>query len=260
MHLKLEFIFTLPPKQKTEKKRLDVLVTERGLAESRQKAQALILAGQIQVNGQRADKVGAQFLTDSKIETTGQAIPFVSRGGVKLEGALQDFKIDPSGRVCMDVGSSTGGFTDCLLQHGAVKVFAVDVSTDQLDWKLRQNQRVIPVERNARALEFGDVGENVNLITVDLSFISTAKVLPTLVPFLMPGGVLLVLVKPQFELERDDVGRGGIVRDAKLHQKAIDRIKKAAKELGLQIIGVYPSHLTGAGGNQEFFLYARQKD
>jgi 23S rRNA (cytidine1920-2'-O)/16S rRNA (cytidine1409-2'-O)-methyltransferase len=243
----------LKPQKKT---RLDVALVERGLAESRQKAQAMILAGQVLVNGQPANKAGAAVAGDARVELAGAAMPYVSRGGMKLEGALDDFAVNPAGLVCLDVGSSTGGFTDCLLQHGAARVYCVDVSGDQLAWKLRQDARVHVIEKNARYLQPADVPEPVALITVDLSFISTAKVLPALAPLAQAGAQWLILVKPQFELERRDVGKGGIVRDAALHRVAIERVEQAATALGLTLRGVKPSRLPGAEGNQEFFLYA----
>lgn len=178
---------------------------------------------------------------------------------MKLEGALEDFAISPQGLVCLDVGSSTGGFTDCLLQRGAARVFAVDVTIDQLDWKLRQDPRVMTVERNARYLRAEDIAEPPALVTMDVSFISVAKVLPVVVPVAAPGADFLILIKPQFELEKSEIGKGGIVRDAALHQKAIERVQAAATECGLTILGVRPSHLPGTEGNQEFFLHARTR-
>lgn len=244
-------------KQNIQRKmRLDVALVERGLAETRQKAQAMILAGQVLVNGQKAAKAGAAVTASAHIEVVGAAMPYVSRGGRKLEGALEDFGVTPAGLVCLDVGSSTGGFTDCLLQRGAGRVYCVDVSTDQLAWTLRQDARVRIVEKNARFLQPADLPEAVQFVTVDLSFIATAKVLPALVPLAQPGAQWLVLVKPQFELDRRDVGSGGIVRDAALHRKAIERVERAARALGLLVQGVKPSRVPGAEGNQEFFLFA----
>jgi 23S rRNA (cytidine1920-2'-O)/16S rRNA (cytidine1409-2'-O)-methyltransferase len=248
----------VPPRQKPQKKRIDVLLVERGLAETRQRAQALILAGQVQVNRQQAQKAGALVAADASIEVAGETLRYASRGGLKLEGALLDFGIDPDGRVCLDVGSSTGGFTDCLLQQGARRVYAVDVNVDQLAWKLQKDPRVVKVKRNARYLNFDDIGAWVDLATIDLSFISVAKVLSAVRALVKPGGDLLVLVKPQFELDRKDVGKGGIVRDPALHEHAIARVRAAAESLGLRILGVQPSRLPGAGGNREFFLHARR--
>lgn len=245
-------------KQRIEKKRLDVLLTERGLADSRQKAQALILAGEVMLNGQKATKAGTSVREDDRVELLSAGIRYVSRGGLKLEGALQDLGVNAQGRICADVGSSTGGFTDCLLQNGAAKVYAVDVSPEQLDWKLRRDARVVQIECNARNLRPESVPEAVSLVTVDLSFISTAKVLAAVASIVAAGADLLILVKPQFELEREDVGRGGIVTDAALHQKAIARVQAAAENCGLEILRVVASRVTGAEGNQEYFLHARK--
>jgi len=233
-----------------------VLLVERGLAESRQKAQAMILAGEVRISSQRADKPGTMFPQDSAIELTGGAPRYVSRGGLKLDGALEDFGVNPEGKICLDAGCSTGGFTDCLLQHGAARVYAADVTTSQLAWKLRQDARVIPVEANVRFLEPKALAEPPSLVTVDVSFISVAKVLPRLAAAAAPGAQFLILVKPQFELERGNVGRGGIVRDARLHERAIEGVRAAAIAAGLEVHGVHPSRLPGAEGNQEFFLHA----
>lgn len=241
------------------KSRLDVLIAERGLAPSRERAQALLLAGNVLVNGQKMEKPGTQVATDARIEIIGETLRYASRGGLKLEGALEDFGVTPRDKVCLDVGSSTGGFTDCLLQNGAVRVYAVDVSADQLDWKLRKDSRVIAIEYNARYLRSEDIAERAAVITMDVSFISATKVLPAIVPVASAGADFLILIKPQFELEKRDVGKGGIVRDASLHQKAIDRVSAAAAECLFEIIGVRPSRLTGAEGNQEFFLHARAR-
>jgi 23S rRNA (cytidine1920-2'-O)/16S rRNA (cytidine1409-2'-O)-methyltransferase len=246
-------------KTKPQKTRLDVLIVERGLAPSRERAQALLLAGHVRVNGAPMTKAGTQVATDVRIEVVGEALRYASRGGLKLEGALADFGATPEGKVSLDVGSSTGGFTDCLLQHGASKVYAVDVTIDQLDWKLRKDPRVVTVERNARYLQPNDINELADFVTMDVSFISVEKVLPAVVPVAAPLAEFLILIKPQFELEKRDVGKGGIVRDAALHQKAIDRVTAAAAQAGLEIIGVQPSRLPGTEGNQEFFLHARKR-
>lgn len=245
--------------QKPSKTRLDVLVFERGLAPSRERAQALLLAGSILVNGQKGTKPGTQVASDARLEMIGEPQKYVSRGGLKLEGALKDFGVAAEGKVCLDVGSSTGGFTDCLLQRGATRVYAVDVSNDQLDWKLRQNPRVIFVEKNARYLQAGDLAECAQLAVMDVSFISATKVLPALVAALAPGAEMLVLIKPQFELGKKEVGKGGIVKDAALHQKAIESVTNAAASLGFQVLGVKSSRIAGAEGNQEFFLHARAR-
>jgi 23S rRNA (cytidine1920-2'-O)/16S rRNA (cytidine1409-2'-O)-methyltransferase len=241
------------------KSRLDVLIAERGLASSRERAQALLLAGNILVNGQKMEKPGTQVAIDSRIEIIGETLRYASRGGLKLEGALEDFGVSPQDKVCLDIGSSTGGFTDCLLQSGALRVYAVDVSADQLDWKLRKDPRVIAIECNARHLRREDIAERAALVTMDVSFISATKVLPAVVPAAAADADFLILIKPQFELEKREVGKGGIVRDPSLHQKAIERVSAAAAECSLEILGVRPSHLTGAEGNQEFFLHARAR-
>jgi 23S rRNA (cytidine1920-2'-O)/16S rRNA (cytidine1409-2'-O)-methyltransferase len=244
---------------KAGKARLDVLLVERGLAPSRERAQAILLAGQVRVNGQKMEKPGNQVALDALIEIVGEVLRYASRGGLKLEGALEDFSVTPQDKVCLDVGSSTGGFTDCLLQHGARGVYAVDVTASQLDWKLRRDVRVTLIECNARYLRPEDVAEPAQLVVVDVSFISVSKVLPAIVPLAAKGGEFLILIKPQFELEKRDVGKGGIVRHAALHEKAIERVIAAAQEADLEIIGVQASRLQGAEGNQEFFLHARRR-
>jgi 23S rRNA (cytidine1920-2'-O)/16S rRNA (cytidine1409-2'-O)-methyltransferase len=246
----------VPPKLKPAKKRLDVLVFESGLADSREKAQAMILAGEVLVNGSRSDKAGAQVPTDARIEISGTSPKYASRGGLKLEGALEDFGIDVSGKTCLDIGASTGGFTDCLLMHGARQVYAVDVTPEQMVWRLQQDARVKQIKENARNLRPKQIPEQADLVTVDVSFISVAKVLSAVVAAAGPRAEYLILVKPQFELDRGDVGRGGIVRDAALHSRAIERVRAAAEAAGLHVEGVRPSRLIGAEGNQEFFLYA----
>ena len=240
------------------KKRLDVLLVERGLAPSRERAQAMVLTGKVRVDGRLVDKSGAQIASDAQIEFTGETLRYASRGGLKLEGALDDFGIDVSGRICVDVGSSTGGFTDCLLQRGASKVYAVDVTTNQLDWKLQRNPRVVMVERNARYLNAEDIPVAAAFICMDVSFISVSTVLPAVAPIAQPGADFLLLIKPQFELSKQEVGKGGIVREAKLHEKAIERVTAAARGMHLEVCGIRPSRITGAEGNQEFFLHARR--
>jgi 23S rRNA (cytidine1920-2'-O)/16S rRNA (cytidine1409-2'-O)-methyltransferase len=240
------------------KKRLDSVLVERGLSETLPKAAAMILAGEVLVDGARADKAGTQIIDSARVEVHARAEKYVGRGGIKLEGALCDFNVEPHGRVCLDVGVSTGGFTDCLLQRGAARIYAVDVNLGQLAWKLRQDARVTPIERNARELSTDDFAEAASLVTVDVSFISAAKVLPRVAALVAPGSDLLILVKPQFELPREDVAAGGIVTDPALHEKAISSVQTAALACGLEVRGVQPSHITGAEGNQEFFLYARK--
>ena len=254
------------PKTKIEKQRLDVLLVERGLAESRQKAQAMLLAGEVRVGGQRHDKPGERVPIDVAIEIAETHLRYVGRGGFKLEGALDDFGVDPAGKICLDVGSSTGGFTDCLLQRGAIHVYAVDVTPDQIAWKLQQDARVIRIKRNARELISSDLisasgalAEKYSapqFVVIDLAFISVAKILAAVVAVAAPRAEFLILIKPQFELDRADIGKGGIVRDAKLHERAIERVRDAARSAGLQEKGVKQSKLPGAEGNLEFFLYA----
>jgi 23S rRNA (cytidine1920-2'-O)/16S rRNA (cytidine1409-2'-O)-methyltransferase len=247
----------LPSKSKSEKKRLDLLIVERGLAESREKAQAMILAGEVRVNGERSDKAGAQIAVDARIEVSGSSGKYASRGGLKLEGALEDFGIDAGGKMCLDIGASTGGFTDCLLQHGARRIYAVDVTPQQMAWRLVHDARVTQIKANARNLRPEQIPEPADLVTMDVSFISVAKVLPAVVAAAGPKAEYLILVKPQFELDRGDIGRGGIVREASLHERAVERVRAAAEAAGLRVAGVRPSRLTGAEGNQEFFLHAR---
>jgi 23S rRNA (cytidine1920-2'-O)/16S rRNA (cytidine1409-2'-O)-methyltransferase len=235
-----------------------LLVVERGLADSREKAQAMILAGEVRVNGERSDKSGAQIVEDARVEVSGASAKYASRGGFKLEGALEDFEIDASGKICLDVGASTGGFTDCLLQHGARRVYAVDVTPQQMAWRLVQDSRVTQIKANARNLRPEQIPEPVDLVTMDVSFISVAKVLPAVAASASPNAEYLILAKPQFELDRGDVGPGGIVREASLHERAITRVRAAAEAAGLRVEGVRPSRLTGAEGNQEFFLHARR--
>jgi 23S rRNA (cytidine1920-2'-O)/16S rRNA (cytidine1409-2'-O)-methyltransferase len=244
---------------KAEKPRIDVLMVERGLAPSRERAQSMIMAGQVQIAGQRIDKPGTRISADSQVEIVGQPLRYASRGGLKLEGALEEFGVTPDGKICLDAGSSTGGFTDCLFQHGASKVYAVDVTIAQLDWKLQQDARVVRIEKNARHLQARDIADPVALITADLSFISVTKVLPALSSVAAPGADLLILIKPQFELEKRDVGKGGIVRDPALHERAVEGVVEAANRLGLEVVGVKPSKLPGAEGNQEFFLHAKTR-
>jgi len=246
-------------KPKASRKRLDLLLVERGCAGSPQKAMAMILAGEVQVDGQRVEKAGMPVAEDARIEIISRLQKFVSRGGTKLAGALEDFAIEPAGCVCLDIGSSNGGFTDCLLQRGAVRVYAVDVNMEQLDWKLRQNPRVIPIARNARELRVEDLPESVDIVVIDVSFISVRKVIAPAMATAKLRADFLILIKPQFELRREEIGPGGIVRDQKLHDKAILAVRESVASVGLEYLGVRPSHLLGAEGNQEYFLYARKK-
>ena len=245
-------------KAKARRERLDILLVERGLADSTQKALAMILAGEVQVDGSRAAKAGDAIATDARIEIFGRALKFASRGGFKLEGALDDFSVNPAGSVCLDVGSSTGGFTDCLLQHGAKRIYSVDVNIGQLAWKLQQDTRVMRIECNAREIRPEDFLEPVDLVVVDVSFISVEKVLTPVAAIAKPGAVFLILIKPQFELPKKDVGSGGIVADVALHEKAIEKVRRTAVSTGLECLSVRPSRLAGAEGNQEYFLHARK--
>ncbi len=236
--------------------RLDQLLVERGLVASREKARALILAGQVLVNGQKIDKAGHAVATDARLELA-ESPRYVGRGGLKLEAALQHFQISAAGKICLDVGSSTGGFTDCLLQHGAARVYAIDVGTAQLDWKLRNDPRVLVHEQvNARFLSRSEVPEPIALAAADVSFISVTMILPAMVALLAPDAEMVILVKPQFELERQQVGKGGIIRDPVLHRQACQRVEDAVRHLGFQT-AIVPSPVLGAEGNQEFLLYAR---
>jgi len=237
------------------KSRLDRLLLDRGLAPSREKAQALIMAGEVLVDGRKADKPGQAVAMESRIEILAQP-PFVSRGGVKLAAALDHFAILVAGRVCLDIGASTGGFTDCLLQRGAARVHAVDVGSGQLDWKIRSDARVVVHEKlNARHLRPEDLGELVDLAVCDVSFISVTLILPAVAPLLQPGGEMVILVKPQFEVGKGQVGKGGIVREAELQQAACRRVDEAARQLGFKT-GLTESPILGAEGNREFLLYA----
>jgi 23S rRNA (cytidine1920-2'-O)/16S rRNA (cytidine1409-2'-O)-methyltransferase len=246
-------------KTKSSRQRLDVLRVERGLAESPQKALAMILAGEVQVDGQRASAAGTAVSSDARIALNSRAQKFASRGGIKLEGALDDFAIAATGRICLDIGSSTGGFTDCLLQRGAARVYAVDVNVRQLAWELQQDSRVVRIERNARELQLSDLPELVDMVVLDVSFISAAKVLASAMHCARPAADALILVKPQFELRREEIGEGGIVNDPALHLKAIAQVRAAGEAAGLLWLGLRPSKLPGAEGNQEYFLHARKK-
>lgn len=238
------------------KARLDIVVVERGLAASRERARALILAGQVTVDGQVVSKAGAPVTEAARVELSTPDHPYVGRGGVKLAGALDTFAIDPAGRRALDVGASTGGFTDVLLRRGAASVIALDVGRGQLDWRLRTDARVLVREGvNARALTPEDVPHRVSLVTIDVAFISLRHILPALPPFLDPGADVVALVKPQFEAGRDEVGAHGIVSDPAVHGAVIARVTEAAEACGFARAGMTPSAITGATGNQEFFLH-----
>jgi len=237
--------------------RVDRLLVARGLADSREKAQALILAGQVLVSKQKVEKCGALVREDAELRLLGEPMRYVSRGGIKLEDALEYFRLNAAGKVCLDIGASTGGFTDCLLQHGAARVIAVDVGTNQLDWKLRRDPRVSVLEKtNARYLERAQIGTKVELVTIDVSFVSANLILPVLPPMLEAGAEVLVLVKPQFEVGRGQVGKGGIVRETRLHEEAVRRVVGKLQELGFGQITSKESCLPGAEGNKEFFVHA----
>jgi len=244
-----------------KKTRLDVALVERGLAASRERAQALIMAGQVRVDGQVVSKASAGVGADAQIALDVPDHPYVSRGGVKLAHALDDFHIDPAGRRALDVGASTGGFTDVLLQRGAAGVIALDVGHGQLDWKLRNDPRVDVHEGvNARTLTADDVPHQVDLVVIDVSFISLGHILPSLPPFLKQGADIVALVKPQFEAGREEVGKHGLVTDPAVHEKVIARVTAHAEAAGFARHGMAPSAITGATGNQEFFLHLKKKD
>jgi len=240
------------------KVRVDQLLVERGLADSREKARALIIAGDVLIDGQKSDKPGRSVASDSQVSVTAR-LPYVSRGGVKLAAALDHFGIDVSGQVCMDVGSSTGGFTDCLLQRGAARVWAIDVGHGQLDWKLRNDPRVVVREGvNARYLAAEEIPEKFGLAVCDASFISATLLIPAIVPLLAEHGRMIILVKPQFEVGKGEVGKGGIVRDPTQHQAACDRVQACVEQQGFQAT-LIQSPILGAEGNREFLLYAQRR-
>ena len=242
---------------KKTKQRIDVALVERGLASTRERAQAMIMAGQVRVNEQVAHKPSEMVAEGAQIFVSGAESKYASRAGMKLEGALEDFHVDAAGRICLDIGSSNGGFTDCLLEHGAARVYAVDVNTKQLDWKLQRDARVRAIEKNARYLRPEDIGQRADLITVDVSFISVTKILAAIASVAQADADFLILVKPQFELAKNLVGKGGIVRDPALHERAITSVRAAAEKYGLRVLGAQASRVPGAEGNQEFFLHAR---
>lgn len=235
--------------------RLDQFLVDKRLAPSRQRAKALIMAGQVRVDGLPRDKPGTLVSTVAKIDLTGQDMPYVSRGGLKLAKALDHFAVAPQGWVCMDIGASTGGFTDCLLKNGAARVFAVDVGYGQLAWTLRQDPRVVVMERtNIRHLAVDAVDQPVDMVTIDVSFISLKIVVPAALGFIRPGGIILALIKPQFEVGRDKVGKGGVVRDPVLHDTVIEDLSGYFAQHGLKCRGVVPSPIFGPKGNREFII------
>jgi 23S rRNA (cytidine1920-2'-O)/16S rRNA (cytidine1409-2'-O)-methyltransferase len=240
------------------KKRIDRLLVERGLAETREKAQALIMSGNVLVGDTPATKAGMPVSDDADVRLKAAPHPYVSRGGLKLKGAVHAFGIDTAAKICLDVGSSTGGFSHFLLLNGAERVYAVDVDVSQLDWKLRNDPRLRTIELNARFLEPAHIGEPVDLVTIDASFISLSMLLPVIPRVLKHGGKCVALVKPQFEVGRGNVGKGGIVRDPQLHQAAIDKVANAGIGAGLEFLGSVESPITGRQGNREFFVLFRR--
>jgi len=235
------------------KVRLDVLLTEKGLAETRSRAQALIMAGKVRVGDQIVTKVGTQVSSEADVVVE-EDLPYVSRGGLKLAGALDAFALDPSEAICADVGASTGGFSDVLLQRGAARVYAIDVGYGQLAWKLRQDERVVVMERtNARHLE--SLPEPIDLVTIDASFISLKLIFPAVVKWLKPGASVVALVKPQFEAGKKQVGKGGVVRDPSVHRQVLEKAIHEATENGLMAVGLTASPITGPAGNHEFLLH-----
>lgn len=249
--------------KKAKKERLDVLLVERGLSESREKARRTIMAGLVFVAGQKEDKAGSFFPEDCEIEVRGDALPYVSRGGLKLEKAIREFGVDPSGKICVDIGASTGGFTDCMLQNGAEKVYSVDVGHGQLDWKLRNDPRVVCMEKtNIRFSERKDFGYDqafAGLISVDVSFISLSLVLPVVKKLLLPEGEAVCLIKPQFEAGREQVGKKGVVRDRKVHLEVIERTVSEAYQLGFRLENLTFSPIKGPEGNIEYLALFRQQ-
>ena len=243
------------------KKRLDVLLVERRLADSREKAKAVIMTGNVFVNGQREDKAGTTFDEEkAQIEIKGHTMKYVSRGGYKLEKAIDVFGVDVRDKVCMDIGSSTGGFTDCMLQNGAVKVFAVDVGRGQLDWKLRQDERVISMEKtNIRYVKPEDIGEPVAFASVDVSFISLGLVLPAARELLTADGRMVCLIKPQFEAGREKVGKKGVVRDPAVHIEVIEKVIGIADQLHFKVLGLDYSPIKGPEGNIEYLIYLEKR-
>lgn len=247
-----------------KKERIDKLIVDYGFSESLKNAQALIMSGVVLVNNQRVEKPSELFFADATVRIKGEAKKhnFVGRGGLKLESALEKFHIQPSEYVCLDIGSSTGGFTDCLLQNGAKKVIAVDVGTNQIDWKLRNDERVeVRENTNARHLKAEDFADKFDLIVMDVSFISVTKIFTALLPLLSDNGKIITLVKPQFELEKGEVGKGGIVRETEKHEKVITHVNQAAEQIGLCVLDIIESPILGADGNKEFLvLYERRKE
>jgi len=245
----------------SKKTRLDVLLVERGLAASRQKAQAVIMAGDVFVEGQRSDKPGTAVASDAVIEVRGNPMPYVSRGGWKLEKGMQTWPITLAGKICADIGASTGGFTDCMLQNGAEKVYAVDVGYGQLDWKLRNDPRVVCLERtNARYLTREQIPDELDFASIDVSFISLRLIFPALWDLLRQGGEIACLIKPQFEAGREKVGKKGVVREPAVHREVLEAFLNYAKDNHLTVIGITYSPIRGPEGNIEYLGYLRKSD
>ena len=243
------------------KERLDVLLVKRNLAESREKAKAIIMSGNVFVEDQREDKAGTTFPEDVKIEVRGHVMPYVSRGGLKLEKAIKNFDVSVEGKVCTDVGSSTGGFTDCMLQNGAVKVFAIDVGRGQLDWKLRQDPRVVCMEKtNIRYVTPNDIDDELDFASVDVSFISLTKVLGPARALLKDGGEMVCLIKPQFEAGREKVGKKGVVRDKSVHEEVVNNIISFALSNGFSVLDLEYSPIKGPEGNIEYLVHIKKTD
>ncbi len=242
-----------------KKERLDRVLVERGLVSTREKARYLIMEGKVYIDGHACTKPGTLIAPDKDIQVKGEGLPYVSRGGLKLEAALLHFRINLRDKIAMDIGCSTGGFTDCLLKHGARKVYCIDVGYGQLAWSLRNDPRIVLFERtNIRYLRRDAIPEAIDIATVDVSFISLTKVLPRIIEFLKPEGEALCLVKPQFEVGRKDVGKGGIVRDEAKRLMAVERIASEAKGMGFSVMGSFRSPLEGQKGNVEYFLYLKK--
>ena len=245
----------------SNKSRLDVLLTQRGLLDSRQKAQATIMSGIVFVNGQRVDKAGTMVDLDAQIELRGAKLQYVSRGGLKLEKAMQTFPLDLKGKICADIGASTGGFTDCMLQNGAKKVYAVDVGYGQLDWKLRNDKRVVCMERtNARYLTHREIPDELDFASIDVSFISLKLIFPALYQLLRQGGEIACLIKPQFEAGREKVGKKGVVRDPAVHLEVLEHFLIHAKENHFTVLGITYSPIRGPEGNIEYLGFLRKSD
>ncbi len=238
------------------KERLDKIVVDRGIVSSRERARALIMEGKVLVNGVPVTKAGSMVAPDAPVEVRGGEIPYVSRGGLKLEAALANFNISVGGKVAMDVGASTGGFTDCLLQHGVAKVYCIDVGYGQLAWKLRQDPRIVIIERaNIRHLEREKIPDPIALVTIDVSFISLVKVVPKVLEFLQPEGEMIALIKPQFEVGKGEVDKGGVIKDTAKRERTVEQVKVELGALGLNIIGTMQSPITGQKGNIEYLIY-----